>query len=219
MELDVSYISLTKNPKIAIKVISGHFATSNAHSNNYLDFSELKCNAFIAQDVAREIAIPYLSSTAIDTIVCMEKTAVIGAFLAQDLLQEGTSILNAGGQIHVVSPTNNAHGNWVFPSNRTEWINGKNVLLLTATVSSGRALNSVVECIAYYGGKLAGVSALYMASPDAVNRSLNLPEINALFTSDDVPGYRLFNPANCEMCKNGQKIDAIVNSEGYTKIE
>jgi len=212
-------ISMAKNPNIAIRIIPGHFSTINAHSNNYLDLSELKCNASVAKDVARELAIPYLSSTAIDTIVCMEKTSVIGAFLADDLLQEGTSVINTGGRIHVVSPFNNAHGNWVFPSNRTEWISGKNILLLTATVSSGRALNSVIECISYYGGKLVGISALYMASPEMRKHILTEQEINALFSSEDIPGYQLFSPGECEMCKKGQAIDAIVSSDGYTKIE
>lgn len=214
MEDKAFSVSLAKNPKIAINVIPGHFSTSNAHSNNYLDFSELKSNAFIARDVAREVAIPYISNTMIDTIVCMEKTAVIGAYLAEELAQEGTSVINSGAQIYVVSPFNNAYGNWVFPSNRIEWIKGKRVLVLVATVSSGRALNSVLECISYYGGNLAGISALYMAS-----NALPQHKINTLFTSEDIPGYQLFSPNDCVMCKNGQKIDAIVSSEGYTKIE
>jgi len=213
MEEKTFNVSLAKNPKIAINIIPGHFTTSNVHSNNYLDFSELKCNAMVAKDVAIEMAIPYLSTTIVDTIVCMEKMSGIGAYLAEELLQEGTSVINAGGLIHVVSPMNNAHGNWVFPSNRTEWIHGKNILLLTATVSSGRALNSVLECIAYYGGKLAGISALYVASPE-----LHQQKINSLFTSEDIIGYKLFNASECEMCKAGLKLDAIVSSEGYTKI-
>jgi len=219
MESKAFYISLAKNPNIAIKIIPGHFSTINAHSNNYLDFSELKCNASVARDVAREMAIPYLSSTVIDTIVCMEKTSVIGAFMAEDLLQEGTSVMNAGGRIHVVSPFNNAHGNWVFPSNRTDWIKGKNILLLTATISSGKALNSIMECISYYRGKLTGISALYMASPEILNQRFSQYDINTLFTSEDIPGYQIFNPGECEMCRNGQNIDAIISSEGYTKIE
>jgi len=213
MENNVYSISLAKNPKITINITSGHFSTSNAHSNNYLDFCELKCNALVARDVARELAIPYLSSTVIDTIICIEKTAVIASYLAEELLQEGASVINTGGNIHVVAPMSNAYGNWFFPSNRAEWINGKNILLLVATVSSGRTLNSMLECIAYYGGKLVGISALYQASPDTVH------EINSLFTSEDIPGYQLYRPGECEICKNGEKLDAIISSEGYTKIE
>jgi len=212
MEPKAFRISLAKNPKIFINVLPGHFSTNNAHSNNYLDFSELKSNALLARDVARELAIPYISNTEIDTIVCMEKTEAIGAFLADELMQEGTSVINSGTEIYVVSPFNNAYGNWTFPSNRTDWIKNKNVLVLVATVSSGRALNSVLECISYYGGKIAGISALYLASP-------NPHEINALFTPEDIDGYQLFPPGDCQMCKSGKKLDAIIHSEGYTKFE
>ncbi|MDR1566701.1 MAG: hypothetical protein LBS48_05400 [Treponema sp.] len=58
MEKNVFSISLVKNPVISIKVIPGHFTTSNAHSNYYLDVSDLKADALVARDVARELAIP-----------------------------------------------------------------------------------------------------------------------------------------------------------------
>jgi orotate phosphoribosyltransferase len=70
-----------------------------------------------------------------------------------------------------------------------------------------------MDCVSYYGGKLAGISALFVASSDKQKES-----INALFTSEDIPGYKLFSTAECEMCKAGQKLDAIVSSEGYTKV-
>jgi len=214
MENSVYSISLAKNPKISIQVVSGHFSTSNKHSNNYLDFCQLKCNTLIARDVAKELAIPYLSTTYIETIVCIEKTAVIGAYLAEELTQDGPSVINTGGDIHVISPVSNSYGNWVFPSNRAEWINGKNVLLLLATVSSGRSLNAMLECITYYGGKLAGISALYRASHDP-----HRYEINSLFNSDDIPGYQLYSPGECDLCRDGVKLDAIISSEGFTKIQ
>ena len=214
MESNGYSISLAKNPKIAIQIFPGHFSTSNKHSNNYLDFCQLKCNSSIARDVAKELAIPYLSNTVIDTIVSIEKMAVIGGYLAEELTLDGPSVINSGGDIHVISPIRNTYGNWIFPSNRAEWISGKNVLLLLATVSSGRSLNTMLECIAYYGGKLVGVSALYRASNDPQRQ-----EVNALFTSDDIPGYQLFGPSECEMCRNGEKLDAIISSEGYTKLE
>ncbi|MDR0320041.1 MAG: hypothetical protein LBI28_00920 [Treponema sp.] len=214
METQSFSISLPKNPSITVNLIPGHFTTNNAHTNNYLDVSVLKSNTAVARDVAREIAIPYLSTTLVDTIVCMEKMEVIGAYLAQELVQEGTSVINTGNIIHVISPLSNAYGNLVFPDSVTGRISGKNVLLLIATISSGRTLNGAMECIAYYGGKLAGISALYLASNVSVGA-----EIHPLFTSEDMPGYKLFPTSECQMCKSGQKLDAIISSEGYTRIE
>jgi orotate phosphoribosyltransferase len=214
MELNAFNISLAKNPNITINVIPGHFTTPNAHSNNYLDFHTVKGNTTVARDVAREMAIPYLSTTPIDTIVCMEKMDVIGAYLAQELTQDGTSVINSGNTIHVVSPINNMYGNLVFASSVASWLSGKNILLLIATISSGRTLYRVLECIAYYGGKLAGISSLYQASD--VDPGVG---VNSLFRSDDIPGYKLYNTGECELCKNGVKLDAVVSSEGYTRID
>jgi orotate phosphoribosyltransferase len=213
MEEKAFKISLTKNPIISIKVIPGHFTTSNAHTNNYLDVSGIKSSALVACDVAQELAIPYLTSTIVDTIVCMEKTEVIGAFLAHELQQHGTTVMNEGNEIHVVTPSNNVNGNMIFQDNLIEWISNKHVILLVASVSSARALRIGMDCISYYGGILDGISALFVASPEKQKE-----KINALFTSDDIPGYKLFSTAECEMCKAGIKLDAIVSSEGYTKI-
>jgi len=207
-------VSMAKNPIIAINVTPGHFTTNNAHTNCYLDVSELKSDTAIARDVAREMALSYLTSTLIDTIVCMEKMEVIGAYLAHELVQDGPSVMNTERVIHVTSPINNAYGKLIFPDSALKWIKGKNVLLLIATVSSGRALNIALECINYYGGKLVGVSALYRASEIKIGQA-----VNCLFTAEDIPGYKLFETNDCELCKGGQKLDAIISSEGYTRFE
>ena len=214
METRTFSVSLAKNPLIALNVMPGHFTTNNAHTNFYLDVSELKSDTAIARDVAREVAIPYLSSTLIDTIICMEKMEVIGAYLAHELIQDGASVMNTGGDIHVTSPINNAYGQLIFPDSAVKWIKGKNILLLIATVSSGRALNIALDCINYYGGLLTGVSALYRASEIKIGQ-----EVHCLFSAEDIPGYKLFSATECEMCRGGQKLDAIISSEGYTKFE
>ena len=214
MENNTLSISLTKNPAITVDIISGHFTTNNVHTNNYLDVSALKSNTAIARDVAREIVIPYQSSALIDTIVCMEKMEVVGAYIAQELVQDGTSVMNTGRTIHVVSPINNAYGKLIFPDSAVKWVSGKNILLLFATVSSGRSLNIALECINYYGGNLVGISTLYRAT-----EVKTIKEVHCLFTAEDIPGYKLYSTGECEMCKNGQRLDAIISSEGYTKIE
>jgi len=213
METKAFSVSLEKNPLISIKVIPGHFTTNNMHTNCYLDVSALKSNTMVAKDVAHEMAIPYVSSIPVDTIVCMEKTEVIGAYVAQHLIHDSASI-SGGNTIHVVSPVSNVYGNLIFPGSITEWISGKHILLIIATVSSGRTLNSAVECISYYGGRLTGISSLYLAS--GVNLKYN---VRSIFTSEDIPDYKLYNPSECEMCRNGWELDAIISSEGYTKIE
>jgi orotate phosphoribosyltransferase len=214
MEKNAFKVSLEKNPLISINVIPGHFTTNNMHLNYYLDVSGLKSDVWVAKDVAKQLAIPYLSSSIIDTIVCLENTEVIAAFLADELQMEGQAVMNSGNNIHIVTPVNNVHGNMMFHDNILEYIANKNILLLIATISSGRAMNIAMECIEYYGGRLAGVSALFVAA----HRNLK-HEVNTLFNTDDIPEYKLFSINECEMCKAGVKIDALVNNEGYTKIQ
>jgi len=212
MEENAFNISLEKNPAISIKAIPGHFTTNNVHVNYFLDVWELKSNASLSRDIARELAIPYVASTLIDTIVCMERTVVIGAYLAEELLREGTAVMNTGGQIHVVTPLSNASGNLIFQDNAIEWIKNRNILLLIASISSGATTKMATECIEYYGGRLAGISSLFFSSEQFEYK------INALFTSADIPGYKVYRLSDCEMCKAGLKLDAIISSEGYTKI-
>ena len=115
MEYKSFSVPLRKKSAIAIKVIPGHFTTSNVHVNHYLDVSSLKANASIAKEVARELAVPYATTTIVDTIVCMEKTSVIGAYLAQELLNNGM-LANTGSDIHVITPISNTSGKLIFHS-------------------------------------------------------------------------------------------------------
>jgi orotate phosphoribosyltransferase len=213
MEEKAFRVSLHKNPIITMKVITGHFTTSHAHVSHYLDVSDMKSNALIARDVARELAIPYLTSTMVETIVCMERTEVVGAYLAEELLQEGMSVVNSSGVIHVVTPINSHNRTLVFQDSTIEWISNRNILLLVASLSSGRTVKSALDCLEYYNGNVVGISSLFLASHEK-----QVKEVHALFTSEDVQDYRLYSSSECEMCAAGKKLDAIISSEGYTKI-
>ena len=206
-------ISLYKNPRIKMQATEGHFSTNLHHTNYYLDVSTLKSNARLAKEVAKELAVPYISSAIVETIVCMENTKVIGAFLAQELLQEGTAVMNSGGEINVVTPINSTDGKLIFYDNELEWIEDRHIILLTAQVISGRILTNAMECISYYKGLIDGISTLFLY-PEVLTHL----KINTIFTPDDIEGYSVFTTGECEMCKSGCKLDAIISSDGYMKI-
>ena len=212
MESKAYSVSLESNPLITMRVIPGHFTTSNSHLSHYLDVSSLKANARAAREVAKEISMPYLSSTLVDTIVCMERTEVIGAFLADKLMESGMTAIN-GGDIHVITPISNNIGNLSFKSSTVGLLAEKNVLLLATSVSSGRTLDSALDCLAYYRAKVVGISALFAV----VAEYPGLP-LHALFTSARIPGYRSYSSRDCELCRAGIPLDALVSSEGFTKI-
>ena len=213
MESKTFKVSLERNPIISIGTTPGHYTTGSFHTNYYLDVSSLKTNAMVARDVARELAVPYLSSTLVDVIVCMENTRVIGAFLAEELLQDGTAVMNSGGEIHVISPKSSSDRKLVFLDNEVEWIRNRSILLLTAAVSSGRTLGAALECLSYYNGNIKGISALFNSSDKTSEY-----EINTLFTSEDVPGYKVVRGDKCGMCMAGQKLDALISSDGFRRI-
>lgn len=43
-------------------------------------------------------------------------------------------------------------------------------------------------------------------------------EVNSIFSAKDMKGYASYDARVCPMCKAKQKIDAIVNGFGYSKM-
>jgi orotate phosphoribosyltransferase len=206
-------VPLAKNPSIRMKVVPGHFTTNSFHITHYMDLNNLKTNASVARQVAKELAAPYLSDTPVDTIVCIEGTEVIGAYLAEELLQRGSRFRSSDRQIHVVVPVNNVYRKLMFQHDMQELIDNKNIILLVSSISSGTTLGSALECLRYYGGKVVGISTLFNAHPEQFGQ-----EIHSMFTSHDIPGYKLYSPNNCPICDEGRKLDAIIIHDGYIKI-
>ena len=65
----------------------------------------------------------------------------------------------------------------------------------------------------YYGGSVAGVVSVF----STVKEVEGIP-IESAFEEDDIPGYAAYQPANCPYCKNGQRLEAMVNGFGYSKL-
>ena len=72
------------NKRLYADAIPGHFATNHSHINYYIDMSEIKHRMAMSREAARSIAYQF-SSTSIDTLLCMEGTEYIGAYLAGEL--------------------------------------------------------------------------------------------------------------------------------------
>jgi orotate phosphoribosyltransferase len=92
-------------------------------------------------------------------------------------------------------------------------IKGKNVLLLLASATTGKTIKQSLECIEYYGGTISGISAIFSATDSVIG----FP-VHSLFSTKDLPDYKTYPHDDCPMCKAGQRIEAIVNSYGYSKL-
>lgn len=92
--MDNRYVKIfASGSKAPLKATPGHFATNHAHINYYLDMTTLKTRLSEAQEVAKHLAERFLFDKVVDTIVCLEGTQVIGAYLAEELTRAGVSFL------------------------------------------------------------------------------------------------------------------------------
>jgi orotate phosphoribosyltransferase len=213
MDNEFFTVSSQKNPRITVRVVAGHFATSSAHRSHYIDIFDLIASASVARDAARELSVPYRASTFVDAIVYMDNTEILAAFLADELLQAGMSVMNEGSEILLLTPMVSSDGHFIFHRNVQEKIKNKKVVLMVASLSTGATVNRMLECLDYYGCKLAGISAIFSVYPELDGR-----QIHSLFDCADIPDYHFYEPSECKMCREGMKIDALISSEGYTKF-
>ena len=212
METRAIQVQSRKNPRLSISIIPGHFATSHSHVNYYIDMTSVKCMHLMAKEAAAELATAFVSLP-VDTIVCLDGTEIIGAFLARAIANSGLAGPNRDQSIAVVTPEINPSNQMLFRDNVQRMIAGKHVLLLVASVTTGKTINRAIDCVHYYGGLPVGISAVF----SAVAAVKGIP-IQTIFSLSDVPDYKIYHSTDCPMCKAGQRIDAIVNSYGYSKL-
>lgn len=199
--------------KIQLKIIPGHFVTSQSHITHYLDMTTMKTRCAEASRIAGLLATRYETTTPVDTIICLDGLEVVGAFLAEELAKAGVLSMNAHKTIYIVTPEFNPNGQMLFRDNTQHMVRNRNVVILMGSITTGVTLQQCIKTILYYGGKIQGVSSIF----SAVNKVGGL-DINAIFDRHDIPNYETYTAENCPMCKNKQKIDAIVNGYGYSKL-
>ncbi len=203
----------TKHKNLFLRVSKGHFATSHSHINYYIDVTTQKARLSEALAVARELVSYYSTTTVVDTVLCLDGTEVIGTCLANELTKENFANLNAHQTIYVVTPEHTSGSQIIFRDNIVPMIANKNVLILAASVTTGYTAQAAIEAVRYYNGIVAGVSAIFAT----VDTCAGLP-VHSVFDPNDLDGYASYASHECPLCKSGKKIDALVNSFGYSKL-
>ena len=196
-----------------LRYARGHFATNHSHINYYIDITFQKTRLSEAKAVARGLMNHFNASTVVDTILCLDGTAVIGTCLADELTKSGFQNVNRHRSIYVLEPEYNANSQMIFRDNIKAMIKGKHVLVLMASITTGFTAKRSIEAIDYYGGTVSGVAALY----SAVKETAGHP-VASVYSLDDLPGYASYDYRECPYCKEGQPIDALVNSFGYSAL-
>ncbi len=198
---------------VPLRVARGHFATNHSHINYYIDITFQKTRLSEAKASAYELVSHFVNDTPIDTILCLDGTAVLGTCVAEELTKSGFRSINMHKTIYVVEPEYNTNSQMIFRDNVMPMIRGKTVLILMASVTTGYTAKRAIEAIGYYGGQVAGVAALYRAVDEVAGHV-----VRSIYSVEDLPDYRSYDYRECPYCKQGRKLDALVNSFGYSEL-
>ena len=201
------------NNLINLKVMRGHFATTSSHINYYIDLTTLKARANEAKAVAKSMSQEYLATTIVDTIVCIDGTNVIGAYFADALTDSGIMSMNQHGTMYITTPEVNSVGQYTFKDDVIPMIKNRHVLLLLSTVTTGQTTEKAIECIKYYGGSIAGISAIFSAV-----ESVQGYDIHSIFHMKDVEGYASYSSHECPFCKAKVQLDGLVSAGGISGL-
>lgn len=198
---------------VSLNVAKGHFATRNSHTNYFVDVTRQQSCIRDAEAVAQQLAQRLTQQMMVDTLLCMDGTRVIGTCLAQKLTQGGFRSINAGKEIYVLRENVGTNGKLIFRDNARFMLEGKNVLLLLASVTTGGTVRKGIECVKYYQGNVAGIAAIY-----SHQKEIDGIPITSLFDTNDLPGYASYLPEECPMCRERQELDAVVDKFGYSAL-
>ena len=196
---------------VPLRVARGHFATNHSHINYYIDITQAKTRLSEAQAVAKQLVGTFKHTTQIDTILCLDGTAVLGTCLADELTKSGFRSVNNHETIYVVEPEFGVNNQMLFRDNIQPMIRNKHVLVLMASCTTGYTAKKGIETIGYYGGTVVGVAALYSMTDEVCGQ-----KVHSVFSKDDLPDYESYDYKDCPYCKQGKRLDALVNSHGYS---
>ena len=200
-----------KHGKVPLRVAKGHFATNHSHINYYIDITYPKTRLSEAREVAKELVQTFKHNTLVDTILCIDGTAVIGTCLADELTKSGFRSINTHNTIYVVEPEFGVNNQMLFRDNIQPMIRNKHVLVLLASCTTGYTAKKGIETVGYYGGKVVGVAALYSMQEEVCGQP-----VRSVYNIKDIPDYASYDYRDCPYCREGKRLDALVNSHGYS---
>ena len=214
MPTENTYKARTNRSELFLRVARGHFATSHSHTNYYIDVTKQKTRLSEAKAVAAELAAHYMGNTIVNTVLCLDGTEVIGACIANELTKTSYAGLNSDQTINVLTPEQTSGSQIMFRDSVAPMVTGNNVLVLAASVSTGFTARGAVEAIRYYGGNVVGICAIFAIEDECMGYP-----VRSVFDIKDLNDYVSYPSHECPMCKNGQRVDALINRFGYSKLE
>ncbi len=204
----------TKRSNLYLRVAKGHFATNHSHSNYYIDVAAQKSRLSEARAVAQELCShSNYKTNIVDTILCLDGTEVIGACLAEELTKNNFLNINAHQTIYVVTPEMTSSSQLLFRDNIVPMVRGKHVLVLAVSVATGVTAKAAIDAVKYYGGEVVGLASIFATASECDGYA-----VNSVFNPNDLPDYFTSPSHECPLCKQGKKLDALINCHGFSKL-
>ena len=203
----------TKRSDLYLRVARGHFATSHSHMNYYIDITMQKTRLSEATALAQEFVATYRYSAPVDTILCLDGTEVIGTCIANEMTKMELANMNLHQTVYIITPEHTSGSQLLFRENIAPMIKGKNVLILAASVVTGFTARGAIEAVKYYDGNVTGIASVFAT----VTECEGYP-VTSVFNPKDLPDYASYDSHKCPMCREGKKIDALINSHGYSQL-
>ena len=203
----------TKRSDLYLRVAQGHFATSHSHMNYYIDITMQKTRLSEATALAQEFVATYRYSSPVDTILCLDGTEVIGTCIANEMTKMELANMNLHHTVYIITPEHTSGSQLLFRENIVPMIKDKNVLILAASVVTGFTARGAIEAVKYYDGNVTGIASVFAT----VTECEGYP-VTSVFNPKDLPDYASYDSHKCPMCREGKKIDALINSHGYSKL-
>lgn len=222
MSLDskiVTFYAKNKQTDLLLKAIPGHFITNHSHINYYMELTSMKTVYREARAVADVLSRKYKNHIPVDTILCMDGTEVIATLLAERLADSHFTRSDSRGgrprkEIAIVTPEQNANtSQLIFRDNYKSLIQGRDCIVLMASITTGYTVHKAIETIQFYGGIPRGVSSIF----SNINQMDGVP-IDCIFDVSSLPDYRSYDYTNCPFCRDHIPVDALVNRNGYSML-
>ena len=100
-----------------------------------------------------------------------------------------------------------------FRDNIVPMIKGKHVLILAVSVATGATAKAAIEAVNYYGGEVVGIASIFATAEECDGYT-----VNSVFNPNDLDGYFTCPSHECPLCKEGKKLDALINCHGFSKL-
>lgn len=191
----------TKQADLYLRTVKGHFATNHSHINYYIDVTMQKARLSEAKAVAQALVANYRSNTVIDSILCLDGTEVIATCLAEYLTKDDFINMNAHQTIYIITPEHTSGSQLLLRDNIIPMVKHKHVLVLAASVTTGYTAEKAVEAVRYYGGEVAGISAIF----SSLDECEGFP-VTSIFHTKDLPDYASYSSRECRSAKPVRKL-------------